>query len=92
MTTLFRRLGGGLLAVATAAMLMLGLVAGALQFSSTARADSAAACADAITSAPTGPATVSAASTATSARCWSSAPATTPAAPCTCSRRTSSMR
>jgi predicted lipoprotein with Yx(FWY)xxD motif len=62
MTTLFRRLGRRSLAVG-AAVLMLGLVAGALQFSSTARADSEPLCSDAITSAPTGPATVSTAAT-----------------------------
>lgn len=44
-----------------AAVLVLGVVAGALQFSSSARAATSS-CADAITSAPTGPATVSAAS------------------------------
>src|SRR5439155_11749134 len=63
MTTLFRRfrrLGAGL---ATAAALTLGLVAVALQFSSPASAQGSPSCADPVTSAPTGPATVSAAST-----------------------------
>lgn len=43
---------------AAPAVLALGLAAGALQFSSTAKADSSS-CADAVTTAPTGPATVS---------------------------------
>jgi predicted lipoprotein with Yx(FWY)xxD motif len=64
MTTLIRRLQRRPLAGSAAvAVLAMGLVAGALQFSSPARADSPA-CSDAITSAPTGPATVSSASTA----------------------------
>jgi len=56
----FRRLGAG---SATAATLTLGLVAVALQFSAPASAQTRPSCADAVTSAPTGPATVSAAST-----------------------------
>lgn len=62
MTTLPRRPGRRSLA-AGAAVLMLSLVTGALQFSSAARADTAPLCSDPITSAPTGPATVSAATT-----------------------------
>jgi predicted lipoprotein with Yx(FWY)xxD motif len=46
------------------AALVLGIVALALQFGSTARAQTPPSCADAITSAPTGPATVSTMSTA----------------------------
>lgn len=61
MTTPLRRLGRRPLAVA-AVLLALGLVAGALQFSSTARADSPPQCSDP-TSAPSGPATVSTATT-----------------------------
>jgi predicted lipoprotein with Yx(FWY)xxD motif len=64
MTTLFRRfrrLGAG---SATAATLTLSLAAVALVFSSPASAQSTStSCADPVTSAPTGPATVSAAST-----------------------------
>jgi predicted lipoprotein with Yx(FWY)xxD motif len=62
MTTLFRRLRRPVTGRATAATLILGLLALALQFSSTASAQSSS-CADPVTSAPTGPATVSAAST-----------------------------
>ena len=62
MKTLFRRLRRPVAGPATAATLTLGLIAVALQFSSTASAQSSS-CADAVTSAPTGPATVSAAST-----------------------------
>jgi len=62
MTTLFRRLRRPVAGPAAAALLTLGLVAVALQFSSPARAESSS-CADPITSAPTGPATVSATST-----------------------------
>src|ERR1700730_10251483 len=58
----FRRLQGRSTRLATAATLTVGLVAVALQFSSTASAESSS-CADPVTSAPTGPATVSAAST-----------------------------
>ena len=61
MTFLFRRLGGPITGPAIAA-LTLGLIAVALQFSSPAKAVSSS-CADPVTSAPTGPATVSAAST-----------------------------
>lgn len=61
-TNLFHRLGRPVAARATAAALTLGLVAAALQFSSPASAQSSS-CADSVTSAPTGPATVSAAST-----------------------------
>ncbi len=60
---LFRRrerLGAG---SALAAALVVGVVAGVLQFSSPARADSPS-CAEAVTGAPTGPATVSTKSTA----------------------------
>jgi len=45
---------------AVAAALVLALVVAAAQFTSTARADTSASCADAVTTAPTGPATVSA--------------------------------
>ena len=45
---------------AVAAALVLALVVAAAQFTSTARADTSASCADAMTTAPTGPATVSA--------------------------------
>ena len=62
MSTLFRRFGRRSLA-AGAAVLVLGLVAGALQFSSAAKADTAPQCSDPVTSAPTGPATVSTAAT-----------------------------
>ncbi len=63
--TLFRRTRKLVAGSATAATLTLGLVVLALQFSSPASARSASSsCADAITGAPTGPATVSAASTA----------------------------
>jgi predicted lipoprotein with Yx(FWY)xxD motif len=62
MTTLFCRFGRRSLA-AGAAVLMLSLVAGALHFSSPARADTAPQCSDAATSAPSGPATVSTATT-----------------------------
>jgi predicted lipoprotein with Yx(FWY)xxD motif len=62
MTTLFRGLGRPA-AVRTAAALTLGLAAVALVFSSPARAATSA-CNDPVTSVPTGPATVSAASTA----------------------------
>jgi len=57
MTTMFNRLGRR----AAAAVLTLGLVALALMFSSSARAQSSPACSDDVTGAPTGPATVSAA-------------------------------
>ena len=62
MSTLFRRFGRRSLA-AGAAVLVLGLVAGAFQFSSAAKADTAPQCSDPVTSAPTGPATVSTAAT-----------------------------
>src|SRR5436309_14166283 len=63
--TLFRRSRGLVAGSATAAALTLGLVVLALQFSSAASARSeSSSCADAVTGAPTGPATVSAASTA----------------------------
>jgi predicted lipoprotein with Yx(FWY)xxD motif len=58
MTTLSRRFGRRPLAAA-AALLTVGLVAGAFQFSSAAKAQAAPQCSDPITSAPTGPATVS---------------------------------
>jgi len=62
--TRFRRLGGRVAGSATAATLTLGLVALALQFSAPASAQSeSSSCADPVTSAPTGPATVSATST-----------------------------
>ena len=65
MTILFRRVRRRPVAgSAAAAALILGLVAVALQFSSAASARStSSSCADPVTSAPTGPATVSAAST-----------------------------
>jgi len=62
MTTLFRRLRGSVAGPAAAAALTLGLVAAGLLFSSPASAQSRP-CSDDVTSAPTGPATVSAAST-----------------------------
>jgi predicted lipoprotein with Yx(FWY)xxD motif len=62
--TVFRRFGRLAAGSATAATLTLGLVAVALQSSSPASARTASSsCADPVTSAPTGPATVSAAST-----------------------------
>src|SRR5690349_918652 len=63
MTTLLRRLGGPVAGTATAAALVLVLAA-VLLLGSTASAQSDPTCADAITSAPTGPATVSTASSA----------------------------
>ena len=65
MTTLLPRLRYRPLAGSAAAALILGLVAVALQFSSaaSARSDPSPSCADPVTSAPTGPATVSTAST-----------------------------
>ena len=63
--TLFRRSRRLVAGSATAATLTLGVVVLALQFSSPASARSeSGSCADAVTGAPTGPATVSAASTA----------------------------
>jgi predicted lipoprotein with Yx(FWY)xxD motif len=64
MTTPFGRSGRLGARWVAAAALILGLVAVALQFSSPARAEEHASCADALTGAPSGPATVSAASTA----------------------------
>jgi predicted lipoprotein with Yx(FWY)xxD motif len=62
--TAFHRLGKLVTGSAAATLLALGLVAGALQFSSPANARSASvSCNDAVTSAPTGRATVSATST-----------------------------
>ena len=63
MKTLFRRRRSLLAGSALAVMLTLGLVAVAPQFSSPASAKSAPSCADPVTSAPTGPATVAAALT-----------------------------
>lgn len=63
MKPLFRRRGRPRARLAATAVLALGLAALALQLSSTASASSPS-CADAVTSAPTGPATVSTASTA----------------------------
>jgi predicted lipoprotein with Yx(FWY)xxD motif len=63
MTTRFHRPRRPVASRATAAALTLGLVAVALMFSSPARAQSSPACSDDVTSGPTGPATVSAAST-----------------------------
>jgi predicted lipoprotein with Yx(FWY)xxD motif len=63
MKMLFRRLGRPAAGRATAATLTLGLFAAALLFSSPASAQTRP-CSDDVTSAPTGPATVSAASTA----------------------------
>jgi predicted lipoprotein with Yx(FWY)xxD motif len=62
MTTPFRRFRRPLAGCAAAAALCLGLVAAALQFSPAASAQSDPSCADSVTGAPTGPATVSAAS------------------------------
>jgi predicted lipoprotein with Yx(FWY)xxD motif len=62
MMTLFRRSGRPVAGSAKAAALTLGLVTVALTFSSPASAQTSS-CADPVTSAPTGPATVSAAST-----------------------------
>jgi predicted lipoprotein with Yx(FWY)xxD motif len=62
--TLFRRFRGLVAGSVTAATLTLGLVVLALQFSATASARSeSSSCADPVTGAPTGPATVSATST-----------------------------
>jgi predicted lipoprotein with Yx(FWY)xxD motif len=61
--TLFHRRGRPRAARATAATLTMGLVAVALLFSSSARAQTSPACSDDVIGAPTGPATVSAAST-----------------------------
>ena len=63
MTTLFSRRRRLWATSAAAALLTVGLVAGALEFSSAASADPVS-CNTPVTSAPTGPATVSAASTA----------------------------
>jgi hypothetical protein len=63
MKTLFRRRRNLLAGSALAVMLTVGLVAVAPQFSSPASAQSGPSCADPVTSAPTGPATVSAALT-----------------------------
>ena len=63
MKTLFRRRRSLLAGSALAVMLTLGLVAVAPQFSSPASAQTGPSCADPVTSAPTGPATVSAALT-----------------------------
>ncbi len=63
MTTLFQRLARPAAAGVTAAALILGLVAVALVYSSSASAHSSPACSDDVTGAPTGPATVSAAGT-----------------------------
>ena len=59
MKTPFRRLAWPVARLATIAVLTLGLIAVALQFSSPARAESGS-CAASVTSAPSGPATVSA--------------------------------
>ena len=61
MKTLFRRRRSLLAGSALAVMLTVGLVAVAPQFSSPASAQTGPSCADPVTSAPTGPATVSAA-------------------------------
>ena len=63
MKTLFRRRRSLLAGSALAVMLTVGLVAVAPQFSSPASAQTGPSCADPVTSAPTGPATVSAALT-----------------------------
>jgi predicted lipoprotein with Yx(FWY)xxD motif len=63
MTVLFRRLGRPVARPAAAAVLTLGLVAVSLVFSSSASAHGSPACSDDVTAAPTGPATVSVAST-----------------------------
>ncbi len=64
MTILFRRLARPVAGSAAAAALILGLVALALQFSSSARAETIACnTADTVSNAPTGPATVSVSST-----------------------------
>lgn len=63
MTALFRRTGRRGAGSAAAAALILSLVVAVLVFSSTASAETSS-CADPVTSAPTGPASVSAASTA----------------------------
>jgi predicted lipoprotein with Yx(FWY)xxD motif len=68
MTTMFHRLGRPVAGRAAAALLTLGLAAVALMFSSSASAQSSPACSDDVTAAPTGPATVSAASTTSSGR------------------------
>ena len=61
--TLFRRRRRLLAGSALAVMLTVGLVAVAPEFSSPANAQTGPSCADPVTSAPTGPATVSAART-----------------------------
>ena len=58
MKTLFRRRRSLLAGSALAVMLTLGLVAVAPRFSSPASAQTGPSCADPVTSAPTGPATV----------------------------------
>jgi len=63
MKTLFRRRRSLLAGSALAVMLTVGLVAVAPEFSSPASAQTGPSCADPVTSAPTGPATVSAALT-----------------------------
>src|SRR2546429_2552114 len=63
MKTLFRRRRSLLAGSALAVMLTVGLVAVAPEFSSPANAQSGSSCADPVTSAPTGPVTVSAALT-----------------------------
>src|SRR6266480_1086958 len=63
MKTLFRRRRSLLAGSALAVMLTVGLVAVAPEFSSPANAQTGPSCADPVTSAPTGPATVSAALT-----------------------------
>ena len=91
--TLFRRMRRPVAGSATAAMLTLGLVAVALQFSSPASARSASSsCADADHQRPDRPCDRVGRLDVPTARCWSSVPATTPVAACTCSRPISSMR
>src|SRR5579864_2690154 len=63
MTTLLLRLRRPVSGRATAAALPLGLVAAALMFSASASAQSRPLCSDDVSSSPTGPATVSVAST-----------------------------
>jgi Secreted repeat of unknown function len=63
MTVVFQRLGRPVAGRAAAAALTLGVVAVALMFSSSASAQGSPACSEDVTGAPTGPATVSAATT-----------------------------
>ena len=86
----FRRVVRVAASFGVTALLTLGLVSTGAQFSPAANADPPS-CADATSSAPSGPATVSATTTAYG-KVLVRDRAATPAAPCTCSRRTRCMR